>query len=193
MFHSLEKGGLPEVKTAASLFQDLCYQNKDRLMAGIIVGGWDPKSGGSVYNIPLGGSLVKQEYAIGGSGSTYIYAYCDAYFRPNMEQKECKEFVVRGELPCRTWPALAFLACYSDVCGVAFCTCVCSMSPQPCLVCCCLSDLIGSVIAAAVVLRCLAHKWFVVLTGVSVSSFSAVQLCRTPWPGTALLVASSAS
>jgi len=94
--HSLETGGLPAVKTAATLFQELCYSNKDRLMAGIIVGGWDPKNGGSVYNIPLGGSLVKQEYAIGGSGSTYIYAFCDAYFKPGMEQKECKEFVMRA-------------------------------------------------------------------------------------------------
>jgi 20S proteasome subunit beta 1 len=29
----------PLVKTAASLFQDLCYSNKDRLLAGIIVAG----------------------------------------------------------------------------------------------------------------------------------------------------------
>jgi len=91
--HSLEINGLPEVKTAATLFQDLCYQNKDRLMAGIIVGGWDKKNGGTVWNIPLGGSLVKQEYAIGGSGSTYIYAYCDAFFKPNLNKDQCKSFV----------------------------------------------------------------------------------------------------
>lgn len=35
-------------------------------MAGIIVAGWDKYRGGSVYNIPLGGSLHKQPFAIGG-------------------------------------------------------------------------------------------------------------------------------
>jgi len=63
----LELGELPEVGTAARLFQNLVYQNKDRLTASIIVGGWDPHNGGSVYCIPLGGVLVKQPFAIGGS------------------------------------------------------------------------------------------------------------------------------
>jgi hypothetical protein len=44
--------------------------------AGIIIAGWDHRHGGQVYSIPLGGSLHKQSYAIGGSGSTYIYGYC---------------------------------------------------------------------------------------------------------------------
>jgi 20S proteasome subunit beta 1 len=37
--HSIELGHQPLVKTAASLFQDITYQNKDRLLASIIVGG----------------------------------------------------------------------------------------------------------------------------------------------------------
>ena len=61
-----EHGEAPSVHTAATLFKKLCYNNKDRLMAGIIVAGWDRLNGGSVYNIPLGGSLHKQNYAIGG-------------------------------------------------------------------------------------------------------------------------------
>lgn len=36
------------------------------LTAGIIVAGWDEKNGPSVYNIPLGGSLHRQPFAIGG-------------------------------------------------------------------------------------------------------------------------------
>ena len=49
-------------------------------MAGIICGGYDEKDGGSVYSIPLGGTLVRQPFAVGGSGSTYIYGYCDKAF-----------------------------------------------------------------------------------------------------------------
>ena len=48
------------------MFQQLCYSNKDMLSAAIIVAGWDKHSGGSVYNIPLGGAMHKQPFAIGG-------------------------------------------------------------------------------------------------------------------------------
>jgi 20S proteasome subunit beta 1 len=57
----------PTVQVAANLFQKLCYENKDNLMAGIIVGGYDKLKGGSVYSIPLGGSLHQQPFAIGGT------------------------------------------------------------------------------------------------------------------------------
>ena len=36
----------PTVKTAATLARKLCYENKDALMAGVIVGGYDPVEGG---------------------------------------------------------------------------------------------------------------------------------------------------
>jgi len=89
---------------AASLFQELCYQNKDNLSAGIIVGGWDKENGGSVWNIPLGGSLHRQPFAIGGSGSTYIYGYCDATYRDGMNQEECIEFVKNCTFPSFFFP-----------------------------------------------------------------------------------------
>lgn len=55
--------------------------------------GYDKRHGGQVYSIPLGGSLHKQSYAIGGSGSTYIYGYCDSYWRENMSEQEGVDFV----------------------------------------------------------------------------------------------------
>jgi 20S proteasome alpha/beta subunit len=66
-------GQPPSVHTAASVFQKLCYENKDALSAGIIVAGWDKETGPSVYNIPLGGGLFRQPWAIGGEcSSVYI-------------------------------------------------------------------------------------------------------------------------
>jgi len=91
--HSVEHNEKPDVKTAAVMFQQLCYSNKDYLSAGIIVAGWDKHNGASVYNIPLGGSLHQAPFAIGGSGSTYIYGYCDANFREGFTREECLEFV----------------------------------------------------------------------------------------------------
>ena len=95
---SAQMGEAPEVHTAATFFQKLCYDNKNNLSAGIIVGGWDKFNGGSVYCIPLGGSMVKQKFAIGGSGSTFIYGYCDANFKDGMTKDECHEFVRKGLL-----------------------------------------------------------------------------------------------
>ncbi|CAK7246024.1 MAG: Proteasome subunit beta type-1 [Sporothrix thermara] len=85
--------GQPTTQTAASIFQEICYANKDALSAGLIIAGWDARYGGQVYSIPLGGSLHKQAYAIGGSGSTYIYGYCDANWREGMEEEEAVAFV----------------------------------------------------------------------------------------------------
>ena len=59
----------------------------------LIVAGWDKEVGPSVYNIPLGGGLFKQPWAIGGSGSTYVYGYCDATYRDGMNRDETVEFV----------------------------------------------------------------------------------------------------
>jgi len=64
-----------------------------RLSAGILVAGWDEQSGPSVYNIPVGGGLFKQKWAIGGSGSAFIYGYCDATWKPDMSKEETMDFV----------------------------------------------------------------------------------------------------
>jgi len=85
-------GHLPHVHKAAEIFRDFCYSYRDQLMAGIIVAGWDPKLGGQVYTIPLGGMLVRQPFSIGGSGSTYIYGHVDATFKPKMNKEECVNF-----------------------------------------------------------------------------------------------------
>jgi 20S proteasome subunit beta 1 len=81
------------VHIAATLFESICYANKDALSAGIIVAGWDKEVGPSVYNIPLGGGLFRQPWAIGGSGSTYVYGYCDATYKEGWGRDETVEFV----------------------------------------------------------------------------------------------------
>ncbi|KAL8770780.1 MAG: hypothetical protein Q9209_003647 [Squamulea sp. 1 TL-2023] len=92
MYTTME-GEQPTVGVAAGLFQEICYTNKEQLSAGIIIAGHHPSHGGSVYSIPLGGSLHRQSYAIGGSGSTYIYGYCDSYWKENMSEADGIGFV----------------------------------------------------------------------------------------------------
>ncbi|KAJ7781398.1 nucleophile aminohydrolase [Mycena metata] len=91
--YSQSTGTPPPVHTAASVFQKICYENKDQLSAGIIVAGWDKEVGPSVYNIPLGGGLFRQPWAIGGSGSTYVYGYCDATYQEGWGRDETVNFV----------------------------------------------------------------------------------------------------
>ena len=93
---SLELNREVNVSVAASLFRELCYRNKDRLTAGIICAGWDAQHGGQVYTITLGGSKLQQPFSIGGSGSAYIYGFCDAAYRPDMTRAECIDFCVKA-------------------------------------------------------------------------------------------------
>lgn len=66
----------------------------------MIIGGWDPKDGGQVYTVTLGGTLQRQKFSIGGSGSTYIYGHVDAAFKENMTREECQAFVKKGAFWC---------------------------------------------------------------------------------------------
>uniref|UniRef100_A0A7S1A9S0 Proteasome subunit beta n=1 Tax=Noctiluca scintillans TaxID=2966 RepID=A0A7S1A9S0_NOCSC len=90
--HEMDIGTMPTVKTCATLFKELAYGNKDRLLAGLIVAGWD-KRGGQVFEIPLGGTLMPiSGFSIGGSGSGFIYGLCDATYKPEMTKDECVEW-----------------------------------------------------------------------------------------------------
>lgn len=51
-----------------------------------------------VYVVALGGMLMRQPVTIGGSGSTYIYGYVDAKYKPNMSREECLQFAKNGSL-----------------------------------------------------------------------------------------------
>ncbi|XP_030655836.1 proteasome subunit beta type-6 isoform X3 [Nomascus leucogenys] len=86
----------PLVHTAASLFKEMCYRYREDLMAGIIIAGWDPQEGGQVYSVPMGGMMVRQSFAIGGSGSSYIYGYVDATYREGMTKEECLQFTANA-------------------------------------------------------------------------------------------------
>jgi len=76
----------PRVRTAAQLIQSMCYTNKSWISASIIVAGWDKYEGGQIYACPSGATLAeKVPFALGGSGSSYIYGFVDANFKGNKE------------------------------------------------------------------------------------------------------------
>ena len=97
----METGDETLVKSAAEVVKDVCYNYRDQMTAGMIIGGWDARRGGQVYAIPIGGMIVRQAVAIGGSGSSYIYGFVDASFKEGMQQDDCVEFVKKCESVCK--------------------------------------------------------------------------------------------
>ena len=94
--HGMESGEPVTVKNAAMAVRSIAYQNKERLMAGMIVAGWDREAGGSIWAVPLGGTLLPVPVTCGGSGSIYISGFVDKFWKPNMTREECRDFVVRA-------------------------------------------------------------------------------------------------
>lgn len=62
------------------------------LETGYIIAGWDPYDGPQVYSINLGGACLLRDYALGGSGSGFVYGYVDANYKRNMTFEEAKSF-----------------------------------------------------------------------------------------------------
>ncbi|KAG9130941.1 hypothetical protein Leryth_006713 [Lithospermum erythrorhizon] len=94
--HTIQLGQPATVKVAANLVRLLAYNNKNMLQTGLIVGGWDKYEGGKIYGIPLGGTVLEQPFAIGGSGSSYLYGFFDQAWKAGMSQEEAEKLVVKA-------------------------------------------------------------------------------------------------
>lgn len=90
---SIEIGEDPQVRSAATLVKNISYKYKEELSAHLIVAGWDRRDGGQVF-ATLKGLLTRQPFAVGGSGSSYVYGFVDAEYRRGMRKEECQQFVV---------------------------------------------------------------------------------------------------
>jgi len=84
------------VEVVARLVMQMNYNNKDHLVGALIIAGYDDAQGGQVYGCPIGGTLSKEKWAIDGSGSTYIWAFCDAEYRDNFTREEAEAFVAEA-------------------------------------------------------------------------------------------------
>lgn len=88
-----ESGRRASVDTVAQLVMQMNYQNKDNLVGALIIAGYDEVKGGLVFGCPIGGTLSSEEWAIDGSGSTFIWGYCDSAFRSDFSREEAERFV----------------------------------------------------------------------------------------------------
>ena len=70
----------------------------------MICSGWDPYKGFQIYSVNQTGFWQEQDYALSGSGSTFIWGQFDKQYRPDMTLDEAKEFILE----------LISHACYRD-------------------------------------------------------------------------------
>ncbi|KAJ3679255.1 hypothetical protein LUZ60_017266 [Juncus effusus] len=94
--HTIQQGQPATVKVAANLVRLLAYNNKNMLQAGMIIGGWDKYEGGQIFSVPLGGTIIPQPFAIGGSGSSYLYGFFDQAWKENMTHEEAEQLVIKA-------------------------------------------------------------------------------------------------
>lgn len=73
-----------------------------------------------VYTIPLGGMIVRQPVAIGGSGSTYVWGHIDAAYRPNMTKEETVDFVKKSKYDLFSVLSDFIISCLQCSQGAAF-------------------------------------------------------------------------
>jgi len=90
---AIEYGDLPLVKVATRVLQQYQYEYKDHLSAALIVCGVDNVDGPQIYSVGIGGTVSRQNITLSGSGSAFIYGYCDTNYRPGMSREDAKQFV----------------------------------------------------------------------------------------------------
>jgi 20S proteasome subunit beta 1 len=93
---AIEYGQLPLVKVAARILQQYQYEYKDYLSAGLIVCGIDDVEGPQIYSVGIGGAVSKQNIVLSGSGSAFIYGFCDTEYKTGMSKQDAKEFIKKA-------------------------------------------------------------------------------------------------
>ena len=73
--------------------REIIYNNAGALSASMICSGWDPYKGYQIYSVNQTGFFREADWAMSGSGSTYIWGYFDANYRNDMTLAEAQEFL----------------------------------------------------------------------------------------------------
>lgn len=66
----------------------------------------------------LKGLLTRQPFAVGGSGSSYVYGFVDAEYRKGMSKEECQKFVVNSKFIFNCYLSLLFVDSKTKLCFV---------------------------------------------------------------------------
>jgi 20S proteasome subunit beta 1 len=84
------------VSIAAQFTSQLVQRNKNQLSGAFVIGGWDLDGGYQLYHVSISGLLLKRKIILAGSGSGYIYSWCDANYREDFTLQEATDFAIRA-------------------------------------------------------------------------------------------------
>ena len=70
----------------------------------MMISGWDPYKGYQIYTVNQTGFYEVKDWGLSGSGSTFIWGYFDANYKPDMTRDQAEAFL----------KSAVALACYRD-------------------------------------------------------------------------------
>ncbi|EDO06547.1 Proteasome subunit family protein [Babesia bovis T2Bo] len=87
----------PPLKALATATHKIVHEYREQLYCGIILGGYDMQHGPEIYNVTLGGTLLKvPHFVASGSGSGYITAFLHDNYEPDMSRDQCLSLLKRA-------------------------------------------------------------------------------------------------
>jgi 20S proteasome subunit beta 1 len=61
-----------------------------------IIAGWDEIDGPQIFTVGMGGTVVKNKFAMAGSGSYLVHGFVDANYRENMTLQQAEDFLTKA-------------------------------------------------------------------------------------------------
>jgi 20S proteasome subunit beta 1 len=81
----------PSVFKTAELASTIIYNNREMLSASLLIAGYDEDF--KIFKVDSCGNIQKEgNIFLGGSGSRFLYGYCDNLYKSNMELSEALNF-----------------------------------------------------------------------------------------------------
>ena len=95
--YRLSNKELIPVKSAARLCSNVLFnQRYFPYYVQIIVGGYDTKEGGQIYNIDLFGSMTTEKFISTGSGSPVAYGYLETEFKEDLSVNDAYKVAIQA-------------------------------------------------------------------------------------------------
>ena len=95
--YRLSNKELIPVKSAARLCSNVLFnQRYFPYYVQIIVGGYDTKEGGQIYNIDLFGSMTSEKFVSTGSGSPVAYGYLETEFKEGSSVNDAYKVAIQA-------------------------------------------------------------------------------------------------
>jgi 20S proteasome subunit beta 1 len=92
----LEREKNLKIRSIVQIIRNICYRERKISNYGFICCGWDSVHGGQIYSITQGGSIIKQNFALSGSGSIFLNSYLDSFLVDKLKKDNCRNILLKA-------------------------------------------------------------------------------------------------